>query len=119
MTHCHRHISSYVHHGRIGVLVEFDVPELTAREPAFLAIAHGIAMHIAASAPESLDALLHQRYVVDLDITVAELIRESTIVLETSFAMTRFVRWVAEPEKPADFPDPPRTPAVAQRTAEG
>jgi translation elongation factor EF-Ts len=117
MTHFHRHITSYVHHGRIGVLVEFDVPERTARDAAFLAIAHGIAMHIAASSQESLESLLRESYVVDPDITMEELLRESAIVLQTRFAITRFVRWIAEPEKPTELPDPPRTPAVIQRIA--
>ncbi|APG04383.1 hypothetical protein BJI69_11065 [Luteibacter rhizovicinus DSM 16549] len=117
MTHYNRHITSYVHNGRIGVLVEFDIPELAARDDAFLAVAHGVAMHIAASDPASLDALLDERYVVDPDITVAELIHESGILLQTSFALTRFVRWAAESDKPAELPDPPRTPAVIQAAA--
>jgi translation elongation factor EF-Ts len=117
MTHFHRHISSYVHLGRIGVLVEFDVPERTAQDTAFLAIARSIAMHIAASGPESLDALLNESYLVDPDITVAELLRESAIVLQTCFAITRFVRWTTELEEPTQFPDPPRAPAIIQRVA--
>lgn len=117
MTHFHRHITSYVHQGRIGVLVEFDVPDFTARDDEFLAIAHGIAMHIAASNAESLEALLRERYIVDPELTIAELLRESAIILQTRLAITRFVRWIAEPEKPTESPDPPRTPAVVQRLA--
>src|ERR1700754_4111428 len=105
MTNHNQHIVSYVHNGRIGVMVEFDIPELTTRDDAFLAVARGVAMHIAASGPKSLEALLSERYVVDPDITVAELIHESGILLQTNFMITRFVRWITEPDKPMDVPE--------------
>jgi elongation factor Ts len=46
-------IDSYVHGGRIGVLVELNCEtDFVARTEDFKALAHDIAMHIAASAPE-------------------------------------------------------------------
>jgi elongation factor Ts len=111
-----RHISSYVHAGRIGVLVEFDVSPFTSAEDAFLFLVKDVAMHIAASAPASMEALLQQPFVKEPSITVAELLTESAIVLAEEVSITRFVRWTAEVEKPMET-EPPKSPAVIHRMA--
>ncbi len=49
-------IASYVHGGKIGVLVELNCEtDFVARTEDFKALAHDLAMHIAASAPEYLN----------------------------------------------------------------
>src|SRR5947207_15082382 len=46
-------VDSYVHSGRIGVVVEVDCEtDFVARTDDFKTLVHDIAMHIAASAPE-------------------------------------------------------------------
>jgi len=46
-------VESYVHSGRIGVLVEVNCEtDFVTRTDAFKALAHDVAMHIAAAAPE-------------------------------------------------------------------
>jgi elongation factor Ts len=50
-------VDSYVHSGRIGVLVEVNCEtDFVARTDDFKALVHDIAMHIAASAPEYISA---------------------------------------------------------------
>lgn len=49
-------VDSYLHGGKIGVLVEvYSETDFVARNPEFKALAHDLAMHIAASAPLYLD----------------------------------------------------------------
>lgn len=49
-------IESYLHGGKIGVLVEvYSETDFVARNPEFKMLAHDIAMHIAASAPRYRD----------------------------------------------------------------
>jgi len=109
-----RYISSYVHAGRIGVLVEFDVSTHASEEDAFLSFVKDVAMHIAASAPGSMEDLLQQPFVKEPSVTVSELIAESSIVLAEEVSITRFVRWTAEVQKPMET-EPPKSPAVIHR----
>ena len=110
------YISSYVHAGRIGVLVEFDVSPRTSEENTFLSLVKDVAMHIAASAPGSMEDLLQQPFVKEPSITVSELLAESSMVLAEEVSITRFVRWTAEVEKPMET-EPPKSPAVIHRLA--
>ena len=111
-----RYIFSYVHAGRIGVLVEFGVSPHASEENAFLSLAKDVAMHIAASAPGSMEDLLQQPFVKEPSVTVFELLNESSIVLTEEVSITRFVRWTAEMEKPMET-EPPKSPAVIHRLA--
>jgi elongation factor Ts len=110
------YISSYVHAGRIGVLVEFDVSPRTSEDNTFLSLVKDVAMHIAASAPGSMQDLLQQPFVKEPSITVSELLAESSMVLAEEVSITRFVRWTAEMEKPMET-EPPKSPAVIHRLA--
>ena len=114
MNNYNRYISSYVHAGRIGVLVEFDVSPHASEENAFLSFVKDVAMHIAASAPASMEDLLQQPFVKEPSVTVFELLNESSIVLTEEVSITRFVRWTAEVEKPMET-EPPKSPAVIHR----
>ncbi|WP_250633160.1 hypothetical protein [Pinirhizobacter soli] len=116
MSNYNLYISSYVHAGHIGVLVEFDVSPHTSQENAFLSLVKDVAMHIAASAPASMDDLLQQPFVKEPSITVAQLLTESATVLAEEVSITRFVRWTAEAEKPMET-EPPKSPSVIHRLA--
>lgn len=116
MSNYNHYIASYVHAGRMGVLVEFDVSPFTSEEDAFLSLVRDIAVHIAASAPASMEDLLQQPFVKEPSITVAELLTESAIVLGEEVSITRFVRWTTEADKPMEI-EPPKSPAVIHRLA--
>ena len=105
-------IESYVHDGRIGVLVELDVSDTFAfRSDSFKDFARELAMQVAAMNPASVEELVAQPSVKDPEQTVAE--RMALLVQETrtNVLVRRFVRWDTEPQRP-NFPEPPRTPAV-------
>ncbi len=67
-------VHSYVHGGRIGVLVEVNCEtDFVARTDDFKNFAHDIAMHIAASAP---------RYIAPEDVSEADLDKEKELIRE-------------------------------------
>jgi elongation factor Ts len=104
--------------GRVGVMVEVNCEtDFVARSEAFRSLAHEIALHIAASAPEwvkkedvpqarmdGLDndkvdtfldekVLLRQSYVRDDAKTIQELISESIGTIGENIVVRRFARW--------------------------
>ena len=113
-----RFIQSYVHHGRVAVLVEFGLETwLVTKSADFLELSRNLAMHIAALDPGSLEALLHQAYAKDPGLTVEKALAAGSALLGERISITRFVRWVNEP--PPEPPVPPKDPAVAMRFKRG
>jgi elongation factor Ts len=77
-------IQSYIHNGRVGVLVEVDCEtDFVARNDAFVAFAKDLALHIAALAPLAVD---------DGDIPADELEREKRIYVEQAAERPENVR---------------------------
>lgn len=110
-----RHIESYCHKGRIGVLVEFALEDdYTLQTDEFIALAKDCAMHIAALAPDSVEELLQQPFVRNADTTVSRLLSSAAITLGEKISITRFVCWHAVVDRPA-LPDPPDSPANVAR----
>ena len=111
-----RFIESYVHQGRIGVLVEFSLlMDFSTRTPQFIELAKDIAMHIAASAPTNIAELMKQPFVKDNSIEVSQRISRAAQELAEEIDIVRFVRWDDQPpERPAT---PPKSPAKAMRAA--
>jgi elongation factor Ts len=112
----HRFIQSYCHQGRIGVLIEFGLETwlVTQRED-FLAISRDLAMHVAASNPDSVDTMLRQPFVRDPTITVNTVLENASGSLGERVTITRIVRWDHEPVPPTATPTPPHNPAAAVR----
>ncbi|HEX3802379.1 MAG TPA: translation elongation factor Ts [Solirubrobacteraceae bacterium] len=77
-------IQSYIHNGRVGVLVEVDCEtDFVARNDAFVAFAKDLALHVAALAPLA---------VSDDDIPTEELEREKRIYVEQAAERPENVR---------------------------
>jgi|SRR6185437_1357233 len=111
-----RFIQSYCHQGRIGVLIEFGLETwLVTQQEEFLAMSRDVAMHIAASNPESIDAMLGQPFVRDPAMNVGTVLANASARLGERITVTRLVRWDQEPTPPTQTPTPPRSPAVAVR----
>lgn len=111
-----RFIQSYVHHGRVGVLVEFGLETwLITENPDFLELSQGLAMHIAAMNPDSVDALLPQPYAKDPNTTVEKTLAAASATLGEKISVTRFLRWINEPLPPHEPPTSPKNPAVAMK----
>ena len=111
-----RFIQSYVHNGRIGVLVEFGLETwLVTKAPEFLELSRSVAMHIAAANPASLDTLLKQPYVRDASISVEKALAAGSALLGERITVIRFVRWDNDPQASTEPPTPPKDPAAAVR----
>lgn len=115
MNQFYRHIESYCHKGKIGVLVEFAFAnDFTPYTDAFMTLAKDIALHVAASSPVSVEDLLQQSFVKNSDLNVGKLLIDTSNVLHEQISIVRFVRWQTELERPGQ-PEPPRSPANVVR----
>jgi elongation factor Ts len=109
-------IESYVHNGRIAVLVELSAEsDFATRTDEFKSLAREIAMHVAAASPESVSSLLEQPFVKRPELSIGELIANASASLRERICVTRFVRWDTTSAHPKE-PEPPKTPAVAMRS---
>ena len=88
------HLESYIHNGRVGVLllVRCETDFVAHAEP-FRELAHNLALHIAAAAPESPEALLAQPYIRDESITVQDFIKGTIAKVGENIRVERFVRY--------------------------
>lgn len=87
-------LHSYIHSGRIGVLLDIRCEtDFVARTDNFQNLAHELAMHIAAMAPESVEVLMSQEYVRDSKIKIDELIKKTIAVLGENIRVERFCRY--------------------------
>jgi elongation factor Ts len=88
------YLSSYVHNNRVGVLLEIRAEtDFVVRSEPFQELAHELLLHIAAMAPESVEALLAQPFVKDEKRTVSELIKEVAGKVGENIKVERFVRY--------------------------
>lgn len=113
-----RWIEAYVHHGRIGVLVEFAFDDsFSATTETFRSFARDIALQVTAMAPESVEALLRQDCLKQPGTSVEAYLQETSTLLGERVRIVRFERWVAAPDLAAssDETDPPRSPANIMR----
>jgi elongation factor Ts len=108
-----RVIESYIHNGRVGVLIELALDtSFTARMAEVGNLAKDIALHVAAAAPDSLETLLQQPFVKDAAITVGDLLANTSDHLGEHITVTRFVRW--DSEGPSTPSIPPNEPVAAR-----
>jgi elongation factor Ts len=86
-------IGSYVHDGRIGVLVEVNCEtDFVAKTDEFKELVKDMTLHIAASDPKDLEALLEQPYVKDPAKTVGDVVKEANAKLGENIVVRRFSR---------------------------
>lgn len=89
-----RYICSYVHQGRIGVLVEMaSESDFAHRTDEFQEFARALAMQIAASKPASVAELMHQAWLMDGAITVKVRLAQLSDLLVEKLSVLRFVLW--------------------------
>lgn len=88
-------VDAYIHsNGRLGVLAElYCETDFVARNPAFRELAHEIAMHIAAMAPDGPDSLLLQPFVKNESKTVGDIMNEAIGKFGENIKIGGFVRF--------------------------
>ena len=115
MKYFERVIHSYVHNGRIGVLVELGMQsDFTARLEQISSFLKDAAIHIAAAAPTDIEDLMSQEFVKDTSKTIGELLSELSSEVREEIAITRFIRWDVE-NVPDEREGPPNDPSTAMR----
>ncbi len=87
-------IFSYIHNDRIGVLLDIRCEtDFVARTEDFRGLAHNVAMHIAAMAPENVTALLAEPFVKDQSVTVENLVKGLIAKLGENIRVEKFCRY--------------------------
>jgi len=86
-------IGSYVHDGRIGVLVEVNCEtDFVAKTDEFKELVKDLTLHIAASDPENEKELLDQPFVKEPSKTVGDVVKEANAKLGENIVVRRFSR---------------------------
>ena len=86
-------VLSYVHNGRIGVLVHVSAEtDFVVRSEPFKALAHDLAMHIAAAAPKDVEELMAQPYIKDESRTVKDMVNEVIAKVGENVTVKEFSR---------------------------
>ena len=87
-------LETYIHNGRVSVMVELRCEtDFVARNEKFQDLAHGVAMHIAAMAPETVEELYTQQFVKDPSMTVEELVKNMIGTIGENIKVERFARF--------------------------
>jgi len=86
-------IGTYVHEGRIGVIVEVNCEtDFVAKTDEFKELVKNICLHITASNPADEKELLTQPFVKDESITVGEYVKSYIAKLGENIVISRFCR---------------------------
>lgn len=88
-------IESYVHGGRVGVLVEVRCEtDFVARTDEFKSLAHEVALQVAAMNPKDAKALLASPYIRDPKLTIEALVKQTIAKLGENITLGKFTRIV-------------------------
>jgi elongation factor Ts len=88
-------IASYVHDGRIGVLVEVNCEtDFVAKTDEFKELAKDLTLQICSGDPENVDELLQQEFVKEPSKTVGDVVKEANAKLGENIVVRRFSRLV-------------------------
>jgi len=92
----HGLIESYVHSGKIGVLVEIACEsDFVAKNPQFREMAHNIAMQIASMNPKDVAELMAQEYIIDSKMKISDYVNSIILQIKENIVIKRFVRFEA------------------------
>lgn len=86
-------IESYVHGNKVGVLIDLRCEtDFVARTDEFKALAHEVALQIAAMSPKDVETLLSSDYIRDSKLTMQALIKLSIAKLGENITVSKFTR---------------------------
>ncbi|MCX6792145.1 MAG: translation elongation factor Ts [Candidatus Gottesmanbacteria bacterium] len=86
-------IESYVHAGRVGVLVELRCEtDFVARTDDFKTLAHEIALQVASMNPRNAKELLASPYIRDASLTVEALVKQTVAKVGENITVAGFTR---------------------------
>jgi len=86
-------IESYVHAGRVGVLVELRCEtDFVARTDDFKTLAHEIALQVASMNPKNVKELLASLYIRDAGMTIEALVKQTVAKVGENITVAKFTR---------------------------
>ena len=86
-------IESYVHGGRVGVLVELRCEtDFVARTDDFKHLAHEVALQVASMNPKNVKELLASPYIRDAGVTIEALIKQTIAKVGENITVAKFTR---------------------------
>ena len=86
-------IESYVHGGRVGVLVELRCEtDFVARTDDFKKLAHEIALQVASMEPKNVKELLVGAYIRDASLTMEALVKQTIAKVGENITIAKFTR---------------------------
>ena len=86
-------IESYVHAGRVGVLVEVRCEtDFVARTDAFKTLAHELTLQVASMNPKNVKELLASPYIRDASLTVEALVKQTVAKVGENITIAKFTR---------------------------
>jgi len=86
-------IESYVHAGRVGVLVELRCEtDFVARTDDFKTLAHEISLQVASMNPKNVAELLKSPYIRDEGFTVEALLKQTVAKVGENITIAKFTR---------------------------
>lgn len=86
-------IETYVHNGRIGVVIELLCEtDFVARTDDFKKLARELAMQISAMNPETVEELMKQEYIRDASQTMEQVVKSVIGTLGENITVKRFTR---------------------------
>lgn len=86
-------IASYVHGGKVGVLVEVRCEtDFVARTDDFLHLCHEVSLQVAAMNPKDVKDLLAGDYIRDPKLTIEGLVKQTIGKLGENITVSRFTR---------------------------
>ncbi len=87
-------IDSYVHFGKIGVLVEVNCEtDFVARNEHFKKFVHEVALQAASSEAKTVEALLKEEYFKQPGTTIGDLLKETIAKIGENIKIKRFVKY--------------------------
>ena len=87
-------VHSYVHNGRVGVLLELRCEtDFVARNDEFQALAHNLVMQVASMNPQTNEELLASPYIKDPNMTVDGLIKSAIAKIGENIKVGKFIRY--------------------------
>lgn len=86
-------IGSYVHDGRIGVLVEVNCEtDFVAKTDEFKELAKDLSLQVCSTDPKDVEELLEQEFIKDTSKTVSDVVKEANAKLGENIVVRRFSR---------------------------
>lgn len=111
-----RYIDTYVHLGRIGVMIEIACETaMPLKSTEFATLAHDLAMQIAAGNPADIPSLIHQKSIRSSDKSVCALLESAEQYFSEKIQIIRFIRWSIDDPEPVEDKPPPKRPANVMR----